>query len=125
MKTLEIFEQEWQEEDDDRGVQVIDRPPEVGRVEEIIPKQPKTYMAVLHNDPYTHAHRVVEMLRDIFGQGEEAAILIMLQAHRDGKAPAGGPYSKDVAETKAKQAMDQARAEEFPLMISVEEVETN
>ena len=46
----------------------------------------------------------------------------MMQAHMHGKTPAGGPYSHDVAESKSKEAMDEARAHEHPLLITVEEV---
>lgn len=125
MKRWEIFEgEEWESDDDDwdAGVDVIERPPELGKAEEITPKRPKSYMCVLHNDPYTHAVKVVELLRKYFGHNEAGAWQIMMQAHQLGKAPCGGPYTKDVAETKANQIMDEARAEEFPLLISVEEV---
>jgi ATP-dependent Clp protease adapter protein ClpS len=104
------------EQDEDR-VGVIDRPKE-----KLIPKKPKMYMCVLHNDAYTHAHRVVDILNKYFGHGVQAAMMIMLKAHREGKAPAGGPYSKDIAQSKATHAMEEAKNEEFPLLITVEDV---
>ncbi len=122
MKSNEIFEQQWQDEPEGPGVKVIDRPPELGRVEKITPKKPKTYFCVLYNDPYSHAEFVVHILMKYFGHNADQAMHIMMQAHMSDKQPCGGPYSKDVAESKAKEAMDEARAKEMPLMITVEEI---
>jgi ATP-dependent Clp protease adaptor protein ClpS len=85
-------------------------------------QKPKMYICILHNDPFTHAHRVVDLLKKYFNHGEQAAMTIMVQAHRLDKAPCGGPYTKDVAESKAKNAMDEAKKEEFPLLITIDEV---
>lgn len=122
MKSDEIFEQEWEDKPEGPGVKVIDRPPEMGRAEKIVPKKPKTYFCVLHNDDHSHAEFVVHVLAKYFGHNMEKAMHIMMQAHMHGKSPAGGPYPHDVAESKSKEAMDEARAHEHPLLITVEEV---
>ena len=95
-----------------------------------VPKTPKSYMCVLHNDDYTDGEALFDLIGKYFGHSREESIRIVFQAHRDGKSPCGGPYGKDEAETRADNAM--TRAEQHPaigggpapLLISVEEVET-
>ncbi len=105
--------------------------PEIADPEQkLVPKHPKTFMCVLHNDDYTDGEALIDLISKYFGHSQENAMTIVIAAHRDGKSPCGGPYGKDEAETRADNAM--TRAEQHPaigggpapLLISVEEVET-
>ncbi len=83
-------------------------------------KMPPLYTVVLLNDDYTPMDFVVEVLEEFFGKNREQATRIMLAVHHDGKGVAG-IYSRDVAETKAQQVVDYARASQHPLMCRVEQ----
>lgn len=96
----------------------------------LVPKRPKTYIAVLHNDDYTDGEALIDLIAKYFNHSQEAAMRIVFRAHQDGSSPAGGPYGKDEAETRADNAMKAAEQHPAigggpaPLKISVEEVET-
>lgn len=98
--------------------------------QKLVPKRPKTYMCVLHNDEYTDGVALVDLIATNFKHSEEAATRIVIRAHTDGSSPCGGPYGKDEAETRADNAMSKAEMHPAigggpaPLLISVEEVET-
>ncbi|PTQ89158.1 ATP-dependent Clp protease adapter ClpS [Agitococcus lubricus] len=83
-------------------------------------KKPFFYQVVVLNDDYTPMDFVVEVLEQFFGMNIEKATQIMLAIHHEGKAVAG-VYPKDIAETKAQQVIDFARAHEHPLMCLVEQ----
>jgi ATP-dependent Clp protease adaptor protein ClpS len=83
-------------------------------------KKPPLYKVLLHNDDYTTMEFVVYILRAIFRLGESDATRIMLSVHQRGVGVAG-VYTYEVAETKAAKAMRLARANEFPLLCTVEE----
>lgn len=91
-------------------------------------KRPKSYMCILHNDDYTDAEALVNLIMKHFKHNEQQAADIVMQAHEAGEAPCGGPYGKDEAETRAQLAMQQAVQHDAigggpaPLLISVEEV---
>lgn len=77
------------------------------------------YAVILHNDDYTSMEFVVEVLQKHFRKSKEEAYRIMLRVHREGRGVAG-VYSFEIAETKAKQVMDEAQAKGFPLRCTVE-----
>jgi ATP-dependent Clp protease adaptor protein ClpS len=83
-------------------------------------KKPPLYKVVLHNDDYTTMEFVVSVLREVFNRSEIDAIRIMLHVHVRG-AGIAGVYTYEVAETKAAKATELARAQEFPLLCTVEE----
>ena len=83
-------------------------------------KKPPLYKVVLHNDDYTTMEFVVFILRDVFNRSEIDAIRIMLHVHIRG-AGIAGVYTYEVAETKAAKATERARAQEFPLLCTVEQ----
>ena len=83
-------------------------------------KKPPLYKVVLHNDDYTTMEFVVLVLREVFNRSEIDAIRIMLHVHVRG-AGIAGVYTYEVAETKAAKATELARAQEFPLLCTVEE----
>lgn len=83
-------------------------------------KRPDRYDVVFHNDDFTTMDFVVKVLRQVFFLPQEEALDIMLKVHHSGKATAG-TYILDIARSKAQTAMRMARAEDFPLKVTVEE----
>lgn len=82
-------------------------------------KRPSMYKVLLLNDDYTPMEFVVYILEHFFGKSNQEATDIMLQVHYRGLAICG-LYSFDVAETKAGQVIDCARAHQHPLQCTVE-----
>jgi ATP-dependent Clp protease adaptor protein ClpS len=82
-------------------------------------KRPQLYRVLLHNDDYTTMEFVVIVLMLIFHHNQEDAFGIMMNVHERGLGVAG-VYSYEVAETKAAKVIEFARANEFPLLCSVE-----
>ncbi len=69
---------------------------------------------ILLNDDYTPREFVVTVLKLVFRMGEERAYAVMLTAHRSG-ACVIAVYARDIAETKAKEAMELAKSKGYPL----------
>ncbi len=90
-------------------------------------KRPRMYVCVLHNDDYTDGAALIDLIAKHFRHDQQTAMSIVIQAHKQGSSPCGGPYSKDIAETKADSAMKAAYIHPSigggpaPLLISVEE----
>ncbi len=82
--------------------------------------KPSFYVVVVHNDPVTPRGFVVEVLRKYFDKGEPEAKRIMLLAHNYGIGVVA-KYTREIAETKAKQVNEFARDSGFPLYFSTEE----
>lgn len=82
-------------------------------------REPKRYKVILHNDDFTTMEFVVMVLAVVFRKTEADAESIMLNVHRQGRGVAG-IYTYDIALTKAQKATQMARAEGFPLRITVE-----
>jgi ATP-dependent Clp protease adaptor protein ClpS len=80
---------------------------------------PRRYKVIFHNDDYTTQEFVVYVLQRFFHKTETEAVHIMLSVHHKGAAIAG-VYTKDVAETKAQQVMDEARDRGMPLLLTTE-----
>lgn len=83
-------------------------------------KPPVRYKVLLHNDDYTSMDFVVSILQMVFHRSNDEAYRIMLHVHRHGTGVAG-VYPYEIAETKAKKAIDLARLADFPLQCSVEQ----
>lgn len=83
-------------------------------------EKPKMYKVVLHNDDFTTMEFVVFVLVHVFLRSEPEAFTIMMKVHREG-AGIAGVYSFEVANMKAEKAMNLARAQEYPLLCTVEE----
>lgn len=83
-------------------------------------EKPPLYKVLLHNDDYTTMEFVVFALVEVFHHDPDTAIQIMLNVHQKGVGVAG-IYTQEIAEMKAHKTMELARAQEFPLLCTVEE----
>ena len=82
-------------------------------------QRPPLWKVILLNDDYTPREFVVTVLKLVFRMGEERAYGVMLTAHRRG-ACVIAVYARDIAETKATEAMDLAKSKGYPLAFSTE-----
>ena len=80
---------------------------------------PRMHRVLLHNDDYTTMEYVMDVLMRHFGRTEPEALKIMLQVHHRGVGVAG-VFTRDEAETRAAEVMDEARGRGFPLRLSTE-----
>lgn len=85
-------------------------------------QRPSLWKVILLNDDYTPREFVVLVLKAIFRMNESHAYKVMLTAHQKG-ACVIAVYTKDVAETKAKDATDMGRAKGYPLYFTTEKEE--
>ena len=76
-------------------------------------REPKNYKVVFHNDD------LIEILILVFLKSEYDAYNIMLDIHHKGKSTVG-TYSFDMARTRTMRATEMARAQGFPLKITIE-----
>lgn len=82
-------------------------------------ERPKLYKVILYNDDYTLREFVVLVLKAVFRINADASHRLMMTAHRMGSCVIV-VCAKDIAETKAKEAMDLAKEAGFPLMFATE-----
>jgi ATP-dependent Clp protease adaptor protein ClpS len=82
--------------------------------------EPKRWKVILLNDDTTPMEFVINVLVDVFRHTTETAHEIMLQVHETGSGIAG-IYSFEIAEAKAVEATNQARTNNFPLQLKLEE----
>lgn len=82
-------------------------------------KRPKLYKVILENDNYTPREFVISVLQTVFRMTEDEAYKKMMTAHQHGNCIVA-VYTKDVAETKAKDATDLGNAYGFPLLFTIE-----
>ena len=82
-------------------------------------RQAPLYKVLLHNDDYTTREFVVWVLQTVFHKNESDAIAIMSHVHNNGVGIAG-VYTFEVAETKVTKTMALAKAQQFPLQLSIE-----
>lgn len=91
--------------------------------EEILTKKkvnkPPLYRVVLLNDDYTLMNFVIMVLQKFFSKTLEEATAIMLEVHHKGRGVCG-VYSHEIAETKARQVMECAMEQKYPLRCVVE-----
>jgi ATP-dependent Clp protease adaptor protein ClpS len=82
--------------------------------------EPKKWKVILLNDDHTPMDFVITVLVEIFKHSMESAKDITLQIHNTGSGIAG-VYHFEIAEIKAVEATQLARANAFPLQIKMEE----
>ena len=85
------------------------------------PQKPGTFAVILHNDNYTPRDFVVYVLQVVFGHPSDQAEKIMMNVHNRGMGVAG-VYRLEIAEQKAYDTAKEAKDNEFPLKITVEEI---
>ena len=86
-------------------------------------KPPSKYQVILYNDDFTPMDLVTAILISIFKHDDHTALQITINIHKKGKGIAGGPYSKEIAETKALQSANIVRSLGFPLMAKEEKID--
>src|SRR5262249_10665520 len=82
-------------------------------------EQPRLYKVVLLNDDYTPREFVVQVLKAVFRTNEDQAYRIMMTAHQRG-ACVVATFTRDVAESKAKEGTEMGRRKGYPLAFSTE-----
>jgi len=83
---------------------------------------PKLYKVILLNDDFTPRDFVVAVLRRVFRMAEGEALGVMMTAHRRG-ACVVAVYTREVAETKARDGTEMGRAAGYPLAFPIEREE--
>lgn len=83
------------------------------------PQRPPLYKVILLNDDFTPREFVVLVLKAVFRMQEEAAHRVMLTAHQKGSCVIA-VFTRDVAETKAKEATEMGRSKGYPLFFTTE-----
>ena len=97
---------------------VIDRPPKKKKE----PNKPGKFAVVLHNDNFTPMEFVVYVLQEVFNHPFERAERIMLSVHKEGMGVAG-IFRLEIAETKAYETAEFAKENQYPLKLTIEEIE--
>ena len=82
-------------------------------------ERPKLWKVILLNDDYTPREFVVQVLKAVFRMNEDEAYNVMMTAHRRG-ACVIAVYTKDVADTKAKEATELGKSQGYPLYFTTE-----
>ena len=82
-------------------------------------ERPKVYKVILQNDDFTPRDFVVTVLRAVFRMNSDQARGVMLTAHMRGCCVVA-VYTREIAETKATQAIDMGQREGYPLMFTTE-----
>ncbi|HUT50437.1 MAG TPA: ATP-dependent Clp protease adapter ClpS [Alphaproteobacteria bacterium] len=82
-------------------------------------ERPRLHKVILLNDDYTPREFVVMVLRAVFSMTDDQAYRVMATAHQKG-ACVVAVFTKDVAESKASEATETARAAGHPLMFTTE-----
>jgi ATP-dependent Clp protease adaptor protein ClpS len=82
-------------------------------------ERPKLYKVILLNDDYTPREFVVQVLKAVFRMNEDQSYQVMMTAHTKGSCVIA-VYTRDVAETKAKEATELGKEKGYPLFFTTE-----
>ena len=82
-------------------------------------ERPKLYKVILLNDDFTPREFVVVVLKAVFRMSAERAYHVMMTAHQRG-ACVIAVYTRDVAETKAKEGTELGKEKGYPLFFTTE-----
>ena|SRR5258708_10635918 len=86
---------------------------------ELQTERPKLWKVILLNDDFTPREFVVQVLKAVFRMNESQAYIVMMTAHQKG-ACVIAVYTRDVADTKAKEATELGKQNGFPLYFTTE-----
>lgn len=81
---------------------------------------PKKYKVIVCNDDVTPIDFVISMLMIVFKYNQDDAQNLTMSVHKQGSAIVG-IYTYEIAEQKALDGVNLARANGWPLLIKVEE----
>ena len=106
------------------ATKTVDNPPTKVKPKTTPKTAPKTarpplYKVILLNDDYTPREFVVKVLEAVFRMNESQAYRVMMTAHQRG-ACVIAVYTRDVAETKAKEATELGKSNGYPLFFTTE-----
>jgi len=82
-------------------------------------ERPKLWKVILLNDDFTPREFVVQVLKAVFRMNQEHAYRVMMTAHQRG-ACVIAVYTRDVADTKAKEATELGKQKGYPLYFTTE-----
>jgi ATP-dependent Clp protease adaptor protein ClpS len=82
-------------------------------------ERPKLWKVILLNDDYTPREFVVQVLKAVFRMNETHAYRVMMTAHQKG-ACVIAVFTRDVADTKAKEATELGKQKGYPLYFTTE-----
>jgi ATP-dependent Clp protease adaptor protein ClpS len=85
-------------------------------------QRPPLYKVILLNDDYTPREFVVQVLKAVFRMNADQAYRVMMTAHRRGVCVIA-VFTKDVSETKAKEATELGKSKGYPLYFTTEKEE--
>jgi ATP-dependent Clp protease adaptor protein ClpS len=85
-------------------------------------QRPPLWKVILLNDDFTPREFVVQVLKAVFRMNESQAYRVMMTAHQRG-ACVIAVYTKDVADTKAKEATEMGKSKGYPLYFTTEKEE--
>ena len=83
-------------------------------------KEPGKFKVIVCNDDVTPVEFVVAMLVSVFRHNEKTAMALTLEIHHKGSSVVG-VYSYEIAEQKAVDGVNLARAHGWPLIIKIEQ----
>ena len=83
------------------------------------PERPRLYKVILVNDDFTPREFVIIVLKAVFRMSEDEAERVMMTAHRKGSCVVA-VFTREVAESKAKEGTDLGRRAGHPLFFSTE-----
>ena len=102
----------------DIGIDLLDKDKNKDKIQ-----KPSKYQVILHNDDFTPMELVVIILMTFYKKTTDEAWIITNQIHNSGKGIAGGPYSKEIADTKVHETNAYARACGYPLLSEAQKVD--
>ena len=82
-------------------------------------ERPRLYKVILLNDDYTPREFVVAVLKAVFRITGDQAQRVMITAHKRG-ACVVAVYTREIAETKARDGTDAGRSAGYPLSFTTE-----
>ncbi len=85
-------------------------------------QRPPLWKVILLNDDFTPRDFVVAVLKAVFRMNGSQAYRVMMTPHQKG-AGVIVVYTRDVADTKAKEATEMGRAKGYPLYFTTEKEE--